>query len=425
MNSSRLFMASCVALVTTAMVFSVRSDILDALGADFHLNKEQLGILLSPAFWGFTISIMIGGALVDFFGMRRLLLLSSSGYVLSVLAIIGAPRPAGPVTPFYTDPGFVMLYAGMLLLGLSQGLVEGVINPLCSSLFSSDKVRKMNILHSWWPAGLIIGGLLAFAITKFMGLDQSAPAAVATLGWKIKLGMILIPAVSFAVMILGQKFPETERIKAGISNREMFRETISPMFLFLWVLMWLTACTELGPGQWIGSVMTELTGIQGILVLVYTAGVVFLFRMFGSGFAHRVSPVGLLTIASVLSAVGLFGLAESRSATAAFAAATIFGAGTSYFWPVMLAITSEQFPKSGPLALAIMGGTGQLAIAFILPIMGGWYDRDGAAAAFEYVAVLPIILTVAFAALFIRFRLRGGYKPIVLPAEDDLRVSPS
>ena len=39
MNRNRLFIASCVALVTTSMVFSIRGDVLDALGNDFHLNK--------------------------------------------------------------------------------------------------------------------------------------------------------------------------------------------------------------------------------------------------------------------------------------------------------------------------------------------------------------------------------------------------
>src|SRR5581483_11021339 len=141
-KSRRLFVASCLALITTAMVFSIRGDILDALGADFHLNKEQLGLLLSPAFWGFTVSIMVGGALVDFFGMRRLLLLSSAGYVCSILAIMFAPQPSAPVVPFYTDPGFVIVYAGMLALGLSQGLVEGVINPLCATLYPQEKTRR-------------------------------------------------------------------------------------------------------------------------------------------------------------------------------------------------------------------------------------------------------------------------------------------
>src|SRR5690606_11097138 len=81
MNRQRLFVASCIALVTTSMVFSIRGDILDALGRHFHLNNHQLGVILSPAFWGFTVSIMLGGSLVDFFGMRQLFLLSSGGYI--------------------------------------------------------------------------------------------------------------------------------------------------------------------------------------------------------------------------------------------------------------------------------------------------------------------------------------------------------
>lgn len=182
LNPTRLFVASCVALVTTAMVFSIRSDVLDALGADFHLNKEQPGLLLSPALWGFTVSVMVGGALADFFGMRRLLFLSAAAYVISVCAIIFAPRPAAPVFPFYSDPGFIVLYTGMLMLGLAQGLVEGVINPLCATLYPRDKTHKLNVLHAWWPGGLIIGGLLAFAVTKMMGLDAAASPALMTLG---------------------------------------------------------------------------------------------------------------------------------------------------------------------------------------------------------------------------------------------------
>jgi MFS family permease len=93
-----------VALVTTSMVFSIRADILDALCADFHLSRTETGVLLSPAFLGFTISVLIGGSLVDFFGMRRLLMLSGWGYVFAIAAIIFAPMPSGPVAPYYHDP---------------------------------------------------------------------------------------------------------------------------------------------------------------------------------------------------------------------------------------------------------------------------------------------------------------------------------
>jgi MFS family permease len=415
MNPGRLFFASCLALVTTSMVFSIRGDILDALGADFHLNKQQIGLILSPAFWGFTVSILIGGSLVDFFGMRRLLALSSWGYIVAVLAILFAPRPSAAVEPYYTDPGFLILYAGMLTLGLSQGLVEGVINPLCATLFPKDKTHRMNVLHAWWPGGLIVGGLAAVAITKVMGLDAPGVSpALATLGWQVKLGTVMVPAVIYMWMIRGQHFPATERVAAGVSNRDMLREAFRPMFVLLWICMWMTAATELGPDQWVGSLITQLTGMQGVLILVYTAGLMFVLRFFGGAMAHKFSPFGLLTLSAILAAAGLFLLGAVKTPTDAFIAATLFGVGKTYFWPTMLGITSELFPRGGALLLAIMGGTGNLAVAFVLPVMGGWYDTAGAAAAFRYVGVLPLVLTVVFAGLFVHFRTQGGYRAIRL-----------
>ena len=410
-NRSQLFLASCVALITTAMVFSIRADILDILGADFHLTKKQMGVLLSPAFLGFTLSIFIGGSLVDFFGMKRLMLLSSMGYVVSVLAIIFAPAPPGPVDPYYSDPGFVILYAAILTLGLSQGLVEGVINPLGLALYPDEKTHKMNVLHAWWPGGLIIGGLLAYGLTKVLGLDAAGiSAAKATLGWQIKLGTLLVPAVIYGIMTLRLEFPPSERVAAGVSTRDMFRESRRPMFLILLGCMCLTAATELGPDQWIASLITNLTGMQGILILVYTSGIMFVLRFFGGPLAHRFSPIGLLCLASIFSAIGLFSLSNISTPMQAFAAATIYGIGKTYFWPTMLGVCSELFPKGGAFLLAILGGTGNLAAAFILPIMGGWYDNYGAAAAFFYVGFLPIVTTVAFALIFLYFRARGGYQ---------------
>jgi MFS family permease len=331
--------------------------------------------------------------------------------------------PAYPVEPYYSDFGFLVLYAGMLILGLSQGLVEGVINPLCSTLYPREKTRRMNVLHAWWPGGLIIGGLIAVAITEILGLGAGGTSsASATLGWKIKLATILVSAAAYLVMIVNQEFPLTERVAAGVSDRDMFREALRPMFLLLWFCMWMTAATEIGPDQWVGSLITSLTGMQGILILVYTAGIMFVLRFFGGRLAHRFSPMGLMTVCSILTACGLYGLSAATTPFEAFAAATLFGIGVAFFWPVMLGVTAELFPKGGALLLAIMGGTGQLAAAFILPIMGGWYDTAGAAAAFRYVAVLPVILTVVFGLLYFSFKTRGGYRAITLERAEAERL---
>jgi fucose permease len=157
-----------------------------------------------------------------------------------------------------------------------------------------------------------------------------------------------------------------------------------------------------------------VAGIQGILFLVYTAGMMFVLRFFGGALAHRFSPMGLLTICSILSAVGLYALSYATTPALAFGAATIFGVGKTYFWPTMLGVTSERFPRGGPVLMSIVGGAGMLSAGLILPLMGKWYDEHGAAAAFRYTAVIPVVLTVIFGALFLYYRARGGYKALAL-----------
>jgi len=417
-DRSRLFTASCVAIATTGVVFSIRGDILDALGTEFRLSRYQLGLLLSPAFWGNTVANVIGGSIVDFVGMRRLFFLSTFGYVAAIFVVLFTPAPIGDETSQFA---FLLLYTGFLLFGLSQGLVEGVVNPLAATIYPTEKTHKLNVLHAWWPGGLIVGGAVAYTLTRAWGLDSPnvAPETL-SLGWRVKLAVALITPIAAALLVLRQPFPATERVRAGVSHRAMFLEALRPMFLLWFALMWLTASTEVAPGQWIPSLITNLTGMQGILILIYTAGLSFALRFFAGGLAHRMSPIGLLAASSVLSMVGLYALSMIDSAGEAFLAATLFGVGTAYFWPTMLSVTSELFPRGGAFLLALMGGAGNLAIAFVLPVIGAWYDTQGAAAAFRYVAVLPAILTVIFAALFFYDKSRGGYRPVTLANDRNL-----
>ncbi|HXT70153.1 MAG TPA: MFS transporter [Vicinamibacterales bacterium] len=406
MNKSRLFVASCISLVTTSMVFAIRGDIEPAMSGAFQLTSQQMGLIWSPAFWAFTIAIFVSGALVDVVGMRALHILSAVGYVVGVAMVLLAPYPTAPVASIFDTTGTTLLYAGFFTMGLSQGLVEGVINPLVATLYSAEKTRKLNMLHAWWPAGMIIGGLLAYAFTNFGA------------SWQIKLSLILVPAAIYLVMALTQSYPKTERVASNISTGEMWQEAARPMFLLLFVCMWMTAAVELGPDQWFPSVMGSLTGIQGILFLVYTAGLMFILRTYFAGIAHA-APIRTLVVCSVLVAAGLYWLGSLQpgaSPIIAFAAATIFGIGKTYFWPTMLGVTAEQFPRGGALLLSLMGGAGMLSVAVVLPIMGARIDSLGAGAALQFVAGLGVVLAVIFGALFAYFRARGGYKPVTLGA---------
>lgn len=400
-----LFTASCISLLTTSMVFAIRGDIQAALSTDFHLSAEQMGYIWGPAFWGFTLAIFACGVLVDWIGMKIMHVISALGYLLGVGLVLAAPQPeladGEIVETIFAQKGTTMLYIGFLAMGLSQGIVEGVINPLAATVYPDKKGKMLNVLHAWWPGGMIIGGLLAFAMTK------------ADASWQLKLSTIAVPAVIYLVMCLMRKYPQTERVAAKVSFGDMVAGTLKPLYILLFLCMWLTAAVELGPDQWFPTLMKDLTGMEGILFLCYTAGLMFVLRFFFGGVVHRFSPFSVLIVCSILTGIGLFWLGTLKtgaSAAVAFMAATVFGIGKTYFWPTMLGIVSERFPKGGALALNLMGGAGMLSIAVVLPIMGNRLDVLGAGAALKSVSVLTIALIIVFTAIHIGFQKKGGYK---------------
>jgi MFS family permease len=378
MNPRRLFTASCIALITSAFSFMIRQNISDDLASDFGFHKQGVGEIMGAAFLGMAVAMVVFAPLCDFLGMGKVLLLAWLSHLLGILGTIYAGELARVdfvQNQFGGDvklASYWVLYASTFLVGSGNGLVEIAINPLAATLFPRDKTHYLNVLHAWWPGGLIMSGLLAtFAVT---------PDTVANVDlhgfklWQVKMALLLVPLAIYGVMCLGQTFPQTERVQHNVSTGEMFLQVFRPMFLLWAFCMLLTASTELAPNQWQESVLTRTAHVSGTLVFVYTSGLMFVMRFFAGPLAHKLSPVGMLTGSAILAAIGLYWLSYVDNAVMAFAAATVFGIGVAYFWPTMLGVTAERFPKGGALLLGLMGSIGNLAISQALPQMGAIYD---------------------------------------------------
>ena len=79
----------------------------------------------------------------------------------------------------------------------------------------------------------------------------------------------------------------------------------------------------------------------------------------------KLSPVGLLLVCSVLAVVGLQMASVMQTFTMALVALGIYAVGKTFFWPTMLAVVSDRFPRSGAVAMSIMGGVGMLSAGLI------------------------------------------------------------
>ena len=406
-NHKRLFLASKIALIVTAMTFAIRANLLGPLGLEFDIDSTKMGIVAGTAFWGFTLAMVIGGPLCDIIGMKRLMIIAFLGHLAGIILTI-------------LSTGFWSLFISTLLVGIGNGMVEAACNPLVASLYPKQKTKTLNSFHVWFPGGIVIGGIVAFICNK-LGL-----------GWQIQMASMIIPLIIYAILFFGQTFPETERVSSGISSKQMYKAVVGPLFIFMIIAMLFTAATELGTNQWIVELLGSV-GVPAILLLVFINGIMALGRSFAGSMVHKLSPEGMLFFSAFFSALGLF-LLSYTDGYIAFAAAAVFAIGICYFWPTMLGFVSEYIPESGALGLSLMGGAGMLSVAIILPFMGNIYDAqtltalpngailetfkmaaEGSKEAFifadaqlqagrstlRYVTILPVLLVAAFGILFV------------------------
>jgi MFS family permease len=418
-NDKVVFWGCFIALITTAFGFITRIFLLGEWGAEFGLDKAEVGRLAGIGIWPFAVSIIGFSLIIDKIGYKTAMVISFLGYTIWSIMGVTAYFISKDGNP---DAGYQLLYWGSLILGLSNGTVEAYINPVVATMFNKDKTKWLNILHAGWPGGLVIAGLL----TVFLNSDMVTGGGGAAIPWWIKIAIIAPPALIFFIMLVPRKFPEQERVASGVSYREMLSEfgilaalivgflvTLqlmdfftgvetfsykdangdwmlqgwanglfigvgvaivvafglytrslgSPLLFVLALIMMPLATTEIGTDGWIEEIMKGVAAnkFDPGLVLVYTSAIMMVLRFFAGPIVHALSPLGLLVVSSLLAIAGLYTLSFTEGMMI-FAAATLYGFGKTFFWPTMLGIVSEQTPKGGALTLNAMGGIGMLAV---------------------------------------------------------------
>ena len=395
-NVRRLFQMSCIALCVTAMTFAMRAGMLNDLGAQFSLTKAQLGWTASMAFFGFPVATVLGGLIYNSIGPRKIMLLAFVGHILGLILTI-------------FSGGFWGLIVSTFCIGFANGAVEAACNPMIANLYSGNKTTMLNKFHVWFPGGIVIGSLAAIIVKKLFGDSGST--------WQLEIAVMLVPTLIYGWMILTTKFPDVQKDTSIETNTKAnIMAMISPLFVAMCLLMTITATTELGTQQWIGTLL-QSSGANPLVILALVTGLMAVGRYFAGPLIHALNPVGVLLFSAIFSSLGVF-LLSIVSGPLIYVAAIIFAIGICYFWPTMIGFVSEYMPKTGALGMSIVGGAGMMGLAIWQPIIGGWIDTETAKATemglseiagqlaagqatLGKILFFPIILILAFGVLFL------------------------
>ena len=433
-NQKRLFIAACLALLVTAITFAIRAKIEGVFTTDYGLTKEQIGYAFGPAFWGFAVAMFLGGFIIDLVKTKTIIRLAFGMHLIGIVLLLLAKD-------------MTSLFIANVFIGFGNGSVEAACNPLVATLFPNKKTKMLNRFHVWFPGGIVIGSLLAALIMDELNLP-----------WQVLVSLLFIPLAIYGFLFFGQKIPETERVSTGVSYKEMMRNIGAPytitlavifmilvatipaisevitsnnslpfiivgivavfiliegrlvnkitlLFPLIFFCMLLTASTELGTTQWINALLAK-NGIGPMIILAVVTGIMAVGRYFAGGLIHRLNPTGVLLGSAVIATAGLLLLSIASGPVMTVLSAAVFAVGVCYFWPTMIGVASEYVPKSGALGMSILGGAGFVATSMVLPIMGKSIETAGPQITLRNMAVLPIILIVAFIGLYILIKAK-------------------
>lgn len=414
-KQKQLFWGCFIALITTSFAFVGRLFLINTWAEQFNLDPAEAGRLAGIGIWPFAVSIIFFSLVVDRIGYKTAMVFAFIGHLIWTVMAVSAYFVEDNAT------GFQLLYWGSLICALANGTVEAFINPVVATMFSKEKTKWLNILHAGWPAGLVITGLL------LIGIDTYDASGGSVTPWAVKVGLIGVPTLVYFLMLIGLKFPESERVSAGISYREMLSEfgvsgavlvavllvlqlldffsgggaeelatstksifigigvmlaaafglyTKSfgrPFLFFMIVIMMPLATTEIGTDGWITGIMEGVAAENSFhpgWILVYTSAIMLILRFMAGPIVHALSPLGLLALSAILASGGLWYLSFAEQMTI-FVAATLYGFGKTFFWPTMLGVVSEQCPKGGALTLNAISGIGMLTVGTLgFPYIG-------------------------------------------------------
>ncbi|MCB9885409.1 MAG: MFS transporter [Planctomycetes bacterium] len=388
-NASRLLWAGFVAILATGIGFSIRGGILDNWSAEFGFTGAQIGEITGSGLTGFCFGIIIGGVIADRIGYGKLVIAAFLMHFLSAVVTLLAGG----------ESAYSMLYWGMFLFAFANGTLEAVANPLVATLFPHRRTHYLNILHASWPLGLVLGAAIGWVLDDLYHVH-----------WKIQLTLFLVATVGYGAMFLGQHMPKSEASAKGMKLADMFHDvgllgalvicyllflffsgavglptgvsyaiagalllavgfvtkwSLGSLVLFvLFVTHALVGAVELGTDGWIQNITGNLfSSEQGKFLFIWTSLIMFGLRFCAHWIERtlKLSPVGLLCCCAALACAGLYLSSTIETFAMAIIALAIYAVGKTFFWPTMLAVASDRFPRTGAVAISIMGGIGMMS----------------------------------------------------------------
>ncbi len=352
-SKGKLIPAAILATLVYGMIAAMLGTILPELSKRLSLTPEENGTIALTQAIGLMIASLAVGPLIDNKGKKTGLLLGLTLVTISLFALPNAP-------------GFGIIAALFLLLGLGGGIIVTAANALVSDISAERRASTLNLLNLFFG----LGGLL----TPFIGANLLAGNTIAL--------CYMVAALTAGTLLFNASIamppPTGER---GFKLSEAGPLLGRPALFLLAALMFLYVACEVGVWNWLPRHLIaqgiEQSRALNILSLGFALGLL-VGRVAVSPILIKI-PSPVVTLASaVLMAVTTYAMLQTTDAT--WAGVLVFGAGVAMapVFPTTLAMVGDAFPRMTATAMGIVITAGWTGLAVSSPVIGAIAGDDPA-----------------------------------------------
>jgi len=381
---SPLTWALSAALFCYGVVVFTFGPCLTAMAETFQVRLGQLGLIFTLYSVGLLPSILLNGYLSEVMG-RRLILLTVilvMGFGCALFALVsGAGSP----------PSFVLALAVMVLIGVGGGGIEALTNILIADDNQAAPAFALNVSHAFFAIGAVVGPLGVSLLLR------------GGLPWRLLFYGAAGLFGALVLLLLPQRLPAASG--EPFPAREALRLLRSRLVWVLLAMLGLYVGAEAGSSAWISPLLEKVLGAPretaGLSVSLFW-GMMIVGRLAISPVSTRLRPQPLLFGSALASALGVFGVAASRTAPACLIWTGVTGLSMSGIFALVLTDAAQHFREHlGAAFGVIIAGVGLGALT--VPAIMGWVaEAAGLRAAMFVPAGLMVVVAASYLARWSR-----------------------
>ncbi|GAC1343048.1 MAG: hypothetical protein NVSMB27_02580 [Ktedonobacteraceae bacterium] len=327
------------------------------LSTQLHISLTTTGLLYVVWSTGYLPGALVGGAMLDRFGPRRVLFGASLIVFCGILLIY-----LGLLLPQFVSIWALLIIAG--LAGTGGGVIDASTNGLISAAFANKRGMALNLFNLLYPLGGVVVALIDAGLLRLFHNDPR-PAFLFTICFIVG-AMLSLPGVPKTYMIGSHQDKTTDPETLDHPSPSLI-VTLAPVIIVMIFTSGISSSLRAWTPAYLHVAFTQTPAIAAALS-GFTWALAALSRLGAAALIVRIGSWKMVMLGVTVSLTGFVAMMLSPNILIATLAIAMASIGLSPIFATCLAIGSEMAGRSLGSVAGIL-----LFVSGISTVFCGWF----------------------------------------------------